>query len=124
MSTLDASIAKRMDITVKQNQTFNISITVLDNASQPIDLTGVQVKMSVRQDGCAGSCAYVGDSDFNQIFKQDFVPTINVNVLQFFETVLLAEGTYKYDILLEYGSGLKQYILKGSFKVKRSFTSI
>lgn len=124
---LDATIAKRLDITVKQNQTFNAIIEFTDSAGAPINLTGAQVKMSVRQSGCQSSCACAGDSDFNQVFKQDFIPEIGgeaMDTLSFFDTVLLAEGTYKYDLLIEYTSGKKQYLLIGSFKVKRSYTNI
>lgn len=127
MSTLDASVAKRLDINVKQNQTFNASISITDNAGAPINLTGSTVKMSVRQDGCDASCACIGDSDFNQVFKQDFQPTISGignNVLTFNQIVLLAEGHYKYDLLVQYPSDEQQYLLTGSFRVKRSYTSI
>lgn len=126
---LDATIAKRLDITVKQNQTFNATITLLDNDNVAINLTGQEVKMSVRQEGggCGTCFDQAFDSNFNQVFKQDFVPVIGGvggNVLQFFDTVVLAEGSYKYDLLVKYGSGLQQYLLTGTFKVKRSITSI
>ena len=129
MSQLDASVAKRLDITVKQNQTFDGVITFTDNANAPIDLTGAQVKMSVRQGacGCGSSFECAGDSNFNQVFKQDFTPQIGGtghNVLTFNEVVQLAEGNYKYDLLVEYLSGKQQYVLAGNFRVKRSYTSI
>lgn len=126
-SVLDATIANRLDITVKQNQTFGVIIEVLDNAGTPVSLLGAQVKMSVRQDGCNTSCECVGDSDFNQVFKQDFIPEIGGagnNILTFSSIILLAEGYYKYDILVEYTNGKQQYILTGNFRVKRSYTNI
>lgn len=125
---LDASVAKRLDITVKQNQTFNATITVLDDAGVAINLTGADVKMSVRQQTCGGGGCYDFAFDsFDLVYKQDFVPTItggSMNVLEFFDVVKLTDGIYKYDLLVEYPSTLKQYILTGTFKVKKSYTSI
>lgn len=127
---LDATIAKRFDITVKQNQTFNATIIILDDIGSPINLNGGQVKMSIRQTdcGCNNTCAgqNVFDS-FNLVFKQDLVPTIgggSFNVLQFFDLIRLDVGTYKYDLLVHYPNGQNQYLLTGSFKVKRSYTEI
>lgn len=125
---LDATIAKRLDITVKQNQTFNAVLTFVDAASAPIDLTGATVKLSVRQaDGCGGGCMEHAYDGFNIVYKQDFEPTITgagMNVLQFNEVVLLSEGLYKYDLLVQHASGQQFYYLTGSFRVKRSYTLI
>jgi len=127
-SVLDATIAKRLDITVKQNQTFNATITFLDSLSQPINLTGADVKMSIRQNadcGCSSCADNTGTFDFT--FKQDLVPTIGGvgnNVLQFDDIIKLTVDNYKYDLLVKYGDGTQQYILTGNFKVKKSYTTI
>lgn len=125
---LDATIAKRFDITVKQNQTFNATITLLDDTGGAINLNGATVKMSVRQQDC-GCNVGCGDNDFtfSLKFKQDLIPSIggaNMNVLQFFDVIQLDEGVYKYDLLVKYPSTLQQYILTGSFRVKKSYTVI
>jgi hypothetical protein len=127
---LDATVAKRLDISVRQGQTFNAIITLLNDSGGPINIEGATVKMSVRQGNDCGahSCSDQAFSlDFNQVYKQDFIPEIgggNHNVLQFFQDVILADGNYKYDLLIEYPNELKQYILFGTFKVKKSYTSI
>jgi hypothetical protein len=122
---LDATIAKRLDISVKQNQTFDATITFDDEDGNPIDLTGVVFKLSVRQDGCDASCACAGDSNFNQVFKQDFIPTYpGSGQLQFNDIVRLAVGNYKYDLLGEWPDQGRKYLLMGSFKVKKSFSQI
>lgn len=126
---LDATIAKRFDFIVKQNQTFNATLTLLDDAGGPINLNNADVKMSVRKGGGCGTggCYDQAHDDFDVAYKQDFVPTIgggSSNVLQFFDTILLIDGLYKYDLLVEYSNGQKQYLLTGNFKVKKSYTSI
>ena len=129
MTTLDASIAKRLDITVKQNQTFNAVITITDDASAAISFAGATIKLSVRQQncGCGGGCADHAFDGFDIKYAQDFTPSIGGagnNVLTFNEVVILTDGQYKYDLLVEYPSGLQQYILYGTFKVKKSYTKI
>ena len=122
---VDATIAKRLDFIVKQNQTFDPTITVLDDQGNPLNMNDATVKMSVREEGCG--CNIGCDQEFNSIFKQDFTPTItgnDFNILEFFDTVRLSVGTYKYDLLAEFQSGLKRYLLTGIFKVKRSYTTI
>lgn len=126
---LDATIAKRLDITVKQNQTFNTEITLLNNDNTPYGIAGATVKMSVRQQacGCGGGCMDYACDGFDIVYKQDFTPNITGagdNVLEFDEVVKLSPGTYKYDLLVSYGDGLKKYLLTGTFKVKKSYTSI
>jgi len=122
---LDATIAKRLDITVKENQTFDALLTFTDDADAPINLLGVSMKLSVREDGCNTSCACIGDNNFNQVFKQDFVPTTYADgQVQFNDIIKLAPGSYKYDLLAEFPDDARRYLLTGTFKVKRSFTQI
>ena len=126
---LDATIAKRFDITVKQNQTFNAAITLLDDNGGAINLGGATVKMSIRQQDCGCTVGCNGDNDFNFNFKyrQDMTPAIgggSNNVLTFFDVVQLEEGVYKYDLLVKYSNTLQQYLLTGNFRVKKSYTSI
>lgn len=122
---IDASIAKKFDFIVKQNQTFNPEITVLDNSNNPFNMNDATVKMSIRDDKCG--CDVGCDENFDLVYKQDFIPTItgtDFNVLEFFDTVKLSVGIYKYDLLAEYQNGLKMYLLTGSFRVKKSYTKI
>jgi len=125
---LDASIAKKFDFIVKQNQTFNATITILDDTGLPINLNGASVKMSVRNEhSCNSGCDDYSFDSFGINYKQDFTPTIgggSMNVLQFFDTIILKNGLYKYDLLVEYPNGQKQYLLVGTFKVKKSYTTI
>ena len=124
---LDATIAKRYDITVKQNQTFNPIMTLLDDSGGPINLDGSSVKMSIRQSECGCNVGCDAFDQFSIVHSQDMTPQIggaSMNVLQFFDTIVLSPGSYKYDLLVEYPSGLKQYILTGIFRVKKSYTSI
>lgn len=124
---LDATIAKRYDIIVKQNSTFNIQLILQDDSGIPLDLTGYEFKLSVRQDGCESSCGCsAGDGNFNQVYKQDFIPFyLGSGHLAFEDIVQLAPGTYKYDMIAVLPSNYgQQYILTGTFKVKRSFAKI
>lgn len=127
MPTLDTSIAVKFDFIVKQNQTFNPLLTFTDDVNEPIDFTGAQVKMSVREKYRHGGCAPCGinDSNFNQAYKQDFAPTVtgvDNNQLQFSGLINLAHGHYVYDLLVVWPNGEQQYYLRGNFKVQKSYT--
>lgn len=126
MSTqLDASIAKKLDFTVKQNQTFNPLLTFTDNAGAPVSLAGASAKLSVRSQGCCNTCGCDGETPFDLVYKQDFYATIvgvGNNQLQFDSIIELSPGNYKYDLLIEFNTGERQYFLTGSFKVKKSYT--
>lgn len=127
---LDATVAKRLDITVKQGQSFDAVLTFLDADAQPISLAGGTAKMSVRKqagcdDDCSGGCA--GETSFDLLYKQDFEPAItgaNSNQLAFDDVIRLSPGNYKYDILVEFLGGYKLYFLYGTFKVRRSYTKL
>jgi hypothetical protein len=128
MANLDASIAKRFDITVKQGQSFDAVLTFLDDDAQPISLAGGTAKMSVRQTASPNDdCGCIGDTPFDAIYKQDFSPTvtgINNNQLAFDDTILLSPGRYKYDLVVEFLTGYTLYFLYGTFKVLKSYTKI
>lgn len=125
---IDATIAKKLDITVKQNQTFNAVLTFIDADNTPIDLSGAIVKLSVRQDalcGCEFGCA--GDSPFEAVYKQDFEGSISGadnNIVTFDDIIKLSPGTYKYDMLIVFPDESKKYFLTGNWRVKRSYTNI
>lgn len=122
---LDASIAKKLDFIVKQNQTFNPLLTFTDNAGAPISLAGATAKLSVRSQGCYNTCGCNGETPFNLVYKQDFyadVSGISNNQLQFDNIIELSPGLYKYDLLITFSSGENQYFLTGSFRVKKSYT--
>lgn len=125
MPTLNTTIAVKYDFVVKQNQTFNPLLTFLNDDNTPVDFTGAGIKLSVRQKaGCAIPCGCNGDSNFNQVYKQDFFPGITGaynNQLEFGDIVLLAKGNYVYDMLVVWPSGEQQYYLKGNFKVEKSY---
>lgn len=127
MSTqLDATVAKRFDITVKQAQSFDPILTFLDSDGQPVVLSGGTAKMSVRQDSsCVHTCGCAGDTPFDAVYEQDFTPAIvNTNQIAFDDVIRLSPGTYKYDLLVEFLSGYKTYFLYGTFKVKKSYTKL
>lgn len=122
---IDATVAKRYDITVKNNQTFDMVISFFDEIGNPINVIGASFKMSVRQDGCNNDCACIGDSPFEYLFKQDFIAeVVGSNQIQINSIINLGPGTYKYDLLAEFVSGARKYLLTGNFKVKRSYTQI
>lgn len=128
MPTLNTTIAVKFDFVVKQNQTFNPLLTFLDDSDVPIDFTGTEIKLSVREKrcGCNSGCG-AGDSNYNQVHKQDFTPTVtgaSNNQLQFDSEVELAPGTYVYDMAVLWPNGEYQYYLKGSFKVEKSYAYI
>jgi hypothetical protein len=129
MATLNTTIAVRYDFVVKQNQTFNPLLTFLNDDDDPIDLSGTTIKFSVRARacGCGTHGCSAGDSNYNQVYKQDFIPTITGtgnNQLQFNDDILLATGTYVYDMIVVWPNGNKQYYLKGTFKVEKSHAYI
>jgi len=123
---LDASVAKKFDIVVKQNQTFNPVLTFVDGDNAAIDLTGSTIKLSVRQDvNCACGCN--GDTPFDLVYKQDFYGTVSGsghNIVSFNDIVKLSEGTYRYDLLVLFSDDTQKYFLTGSFRVKKSYTNI
>lgn len=126
---LDATVAKRLDITVKQGQTFDAVLTFLDSAGAAISLAGATAKMSVRkQAGCEDDCIWcAGETSFDLIYKQDFEPIVtgaNNNQLTFNDTIKLSPGNYKYDLLVEFAGGDKLYFLYGTFKSRRSYTKL
>lgn len=128
MATLNTTIAVKFDFVVKQNQTFNPLLTFLDDGDAPIDFTGAAIKLSVREKGCGcRSGCDAGNSDYNQVYKQDFTPGItgaSSNQLQFDDLIMLAKGNYVYDMLVVWPGGEQQYYLKGSFKVEKSYADI
>lgn len=127
MPELNTTIAVTYDFIVKQNQTFNPVLTFLHDDDTPVDFTGAAIKMSVREKtgcGCGHGCSPY-DSNFNQVYKQDFTPGIagaDSNQLQFDDIIYLAPGKYVYDLLVVWPSGEQQYYLKGKFKVEKSYT--
>lgn len=123
-SQIDASVAKRFDIIVKQNQTLTMVFNFQNDEGNPLDLTDSIFKMSVRDDGCNNSCG-CGDGNFNQVYKQDFTPTLSGNSsIQFAEVIILSPGNYKYDLLAEMPDQGRVYLLQGTFKVKKSYSQI
>lgn len=128
MPILNTTIAVKFDFVVKQNQTFNPLLTFLDDNDAPIDFTGAEIKLSVREKGCGcRSGCDAGTGDYNQVHKQDFVPTItgaSNNQLQFEDIIFLAKGNYMYDMIVLWPSSEQQYYLKGSFKVEKSYADI
>lgn len=125
---LDATVAKRFDITVKQAQSFDAVLTFLDSDGGAISLAGATAKMSVRQQGsCNTQCGCTGDTPFEAVFEQDFSPDvtgINSNQLAFDDVIRLSPGNYKYDLLIEFLSGYKLYFLYGTFKVRKSYSKL
>lgn len=125
---IDASVAKRLDITVKQNQTFDPILTFTDENNDPINLSGSTIKLSVRSnDSCNSSCGCIGDTPFDAIYKQDFYGSISGlgnNIVSFNDIIRLSEGVYKYDLLILFNDETQKYFLTGSFRVKRSYTNI
>lgn len=128
MPTLNTTIAAKFDFVVKQNQTFNPLLTFLDDNDAPIDFTGAEIKLSVREKGCGcRSGCDPGDASYNQAYKQDFTPLLtgaSNNQLQFEDIIRLAKGNYVYDMLVVWPDGEQQYYLKGSFKVEKSYADI
>lgn len=125
MPALNTTIAVKFDFIVKQNQTFNPLLTFLDDDDAPIDLSGADIKLSVRSKNtdCMHDCN-THNSNFNQVYKQDFVPTIDNNKLQFYDVINLAKGMYVYDMIVVWPSGEQQYYLTGTFKVEKSYADI
>jgi hypothetical protein len=127
MPELNTTLAVNFDFVVKQNQTFNPLLTFLHDDDSPVDFTGTTIKLSVREKdgcGCNRGCS-PHDTNFNQVYKQDFVPNITGsgdNELQFDDVIELAPGKYVYDMLVVWPDGEQQYYLKGKFKVEKSYT--
>lgn len=125
-NTIDASVAKRFDFIVKQNQTFNPLLTFTDSTGAPVSLAGATAKLSVRmQAGCNSSCGCDGETPFDLVYKQDFYATVigvSNNQLQFDDLIKLSPDLYKYDLLIEFNTGEQKYFLTGTFKVKKSYT--
>lgn len=126
---LDARVAKRFDITVMQNQSFDAVLTFLDSDGAPVSLAGGVAKLSVRKDdGCCNDCDPCrGDSPFDLVYKQDFYPSVtglNSNQIAFDDIIKLSPDNYKYDLMVEFPSGYKSFFLYGSFRVKTSYTYI
>lgn len=122
---IDASVAKRYNFIVKQNQTFDPLLTFTDSVGAPISLAGATAKLSVRARACGHTCGCDGDAGFDLVYKQDFYGTVtggSNNQLQFNDLVRLSPDLYKYDLLIEFNTGEQQYFLEGTFKVKKSYT--
>jgi hypothetical protein len=126
-NNLDTTIAVKFDFTAKQNQTFNPLLTFVNDDDTPINLSGTIIKMSVRlKHGLCNTGCDPFDSNFNQVYKQDFEPEVtgaDNNKIQFNDIIYLAHGLYTYDLLIIWPSGERQYYLKGNFKVERSYTN-
>jgi hypothetical protein len=128
-SQLDATVAHKLNITVKQNQTFNPKFTFTDRNGNSINMTGAAAKLSVRQTECGTTCGCDGESDFDTVYSQDFtgqITGINHNQIAFNDIIKLSPGLYKYDLIVDFIDGVEQqfYFLTGAFRVKKSYANV
>lgn len=101
-------MAGSRDFEVVENDSWQLDVTWKDDAGTPIDLTGYTGKLQIR----AGYDAPL------LVTMVASIPTPANGTLKFNDFVLLAQGTYYYDIEVKQGTTFKRTLLRGTLTVQ------
>lgn len=99
------------DIVLLQNSSFALRITATDDSDAPVDIAGYIFDADI---------CYADDSGIVTSFSPSIVSASSGIVditLSPTQTVLLAEGNYKYDLSATSPTGERYYWLKGALTV-------
>lgn len=105
------------DFEIWQGDTFTQSVAYTDALNQPVDLTTATVKMQIRD--TANALIF----ELNNTVGGGITISNNVlSILKNFTQNQLAAGTHKYDLEINFASGIRRTILQGAFIVLADVT--
>lgn len=109
------------DFTVHQGDDEILSITYQDPAGDAIDLSGYSAQMQVRETVKSTSTVLDLSTSGGEISITGGTGLIEVTIDKTTSTAL-TPGTYKYDLQIASGAGIRSTILKGDFTVNAEVT--
>ena len=110
-------MSRSTPLTVGQGETFTLSVRILDEANNPVDLTNVSFAGSIKE-------TYSSTNDSANFSFQVIAPAISgsVNItLPAATTSTLAAQDYVYDVVRTDGSDVRR-LLEGKFIVRPGVT--
>jgi hypothetical protein len=110
-------MGRQTQLTVGQGETFALAITILDEASNPLDLTSVSFSGSIKES--YSSVRPVAEFDF-QIIPPAVSGSLNIFISSSVTQELTAQD-YVYDVLKIEGSDRRR-LLEGQFIVRPGVT--
>ena len=115
-------MANKYDFNVTQGANFKPSIIWKDANGNPVDLTGYTAKMQVRKEP-ADTSYLIELSTANSRIS---IPTPANGTIEFnissADTLGLASGTYKYDLMMTDSGGVVTKLVYGAFTVDAGIT--
>lgn len=116
-SQVQLDVAKRLDITCRKGDTFNLVINVTDSAGTAVDLSTYSFKMQVKETDTS-STNVISNDDITITGTAAGVLTVNIP-----STVMtsVSGGLYVYD-LQTINAGVTQTWLTGVLKVNEDVT--
>lgn len=116
-SQVQLDVAKRLDITCRKGDTFNLVINVTDSAGTAVDLSTYSFKMQVKETDTS-STNVISNDDITITGTAAGVLTVNIP-----STVMtsVSGGLYAYD-LQTINAGVTQTWLTGVLKVNEDVT--
>ena len=116
-SQVQLDVAKRLDITCRKGDTFNLVINVTDSAGTAVDLSTYSFKMQVKETDTS-STNVISNDDITITGTAAGVLTVNIP-----STVMtsVSSGLYAYD-LQTINAGVTQTWLTGVLKVNEDVT--
>ena len=116
-SQVQLDVAKRLDITCRKGDTFNLVINVTDSAGTAVDLSTYSFKMQVKETDTS-STNVISNDDITITGTAAGVLTVNIP-----STVMtsVSGGLYVYD-LQTINAGVPQTWLTGVLKVNEDVT--
>ena len=116
-SSINIDLAKRLDITCRKGDTFNLTINVTDAAGDPVDMSTYTFKMEIRET----------DTSVDSVVTDDQITIIGYSIGQIRIKINadimddVDSGLYAYDLQTTIG-GTTQTWLTGIIKVNEDVT--
>jgi hypothetical protein len=109
-------MASKHDISLDQGSTFNILIALQDVSGSAIDLTGTTFKSQARVDFTAPTASFEFTASIPSPASGQFYLTLPA-----FQSSLIPEGAYVYDVEMTTGSVVAR-IIEGTITVRPEVT--
>jgi hypothetical protein len=116
MATTISNLPGAVNFKVYQNDTLTKTLTITDDADDPIDLSAATIKMEVRS-SVGGTVQFTFESGDGIT-----VGGTDDNVITISKLVDITAGSYLYDLEIIYSGGEVQTLIKGSFTVTADIT--
>ena len=116
-------MASNQNLTIKRGTTYPITVTFLDEAGAPIDLTGATVYFtakSVESDIITDDASAVIEKDVTVHVDEAGNPSADEGITTILLTgtdTTVSPGNYFYDITVKYASGVINTPIEGKVKI-------